>query len=617
MSGLKKNRQNFRPQSWSNKYVDINAKGEVIVKIDEGAVPLCKIYKQLQDFGFQLPAVIRFPELIVSQADSITKAFSVAIKKYKYNNLFTGIYPLKVNPMSAVTKTFLSSTNFGFEAGSKTELLEALSLALPKNRTVLVNGHKDDSMLQSVLEATKCGFRVVSIIEKINECDRVVAMAKKLKVTPRLGVRVRLHSRGSGRWRSSTGERSKFGLNTLDLLKLVERLERENLLKSFELLHFHIGSQITDVRKISKSLREAARIYCRLKQKGVPLKTLDVGGGLGVDYDGSQTYSDSSVNYSINEYANNVVYIVGEVCEEEGVEVPELISESGRFLVAHHAMLLVKSLGRNSVNDVSLPPKQKKEHDLISSLRYCYKNISKRNVQESIHDARDYKEDGLHLFDLGYLSLEERSAIESLTWAVLKKSVNFLKDKEKEKIKQEISDQIIMNFSIFQSLPDYWAMEHNFPIMPIDNLNVLCDQEATISDVTCDSDGKINSFISGDDEKKSTLKIHPSGVSEDVMGIFLIGAYQDILGDLHNLFGPLNEVEVVWKKGKKNFDVRKLDKGSNVSQTLELMHLDSKKIVEKLLTTLTAKCEDKSHIIRVKKHFKSCLTDSTYFNSQS
>lgn len=614
MSGLHKNAQYFRAESWSNNYVKINRQGDVVVVLEQGEVSLPAVTKHLKDLGLHLPAVVRFPELITRQAEAMNQCFEKSIKRFCYANKFTGIYPLKVNPMACVTKTFLNTTNYGFEAGSKTELLEALSLALPQQRPVLVNGHKDEAMLQSILETTQLGHRVIPIIEKLSECERLITMAKKLKVTPRFGVRVRLYSRGSGRWRSSAGERAKFGLNSFDLLALVKYLEEEKLLDSFELLHFHIGSQITDVRKLSKAIREATRIYCRLKQKGVPLKSLDVGGGLGVDYDGSQTYSDSSMNYNISEYANNVVSIVGETCKEEDVEVPELISESGRFLVAHHAMLLINSLGRNSVRDVPLPPKKKNEHDLISSLRHCIHDMSRRNVKESLHDARDYKEDGLHLFDLGYLSLEERSAIESLTWGVMKKSLKFLKDKEKVKIEQEIADQLVMNFSIFQSLPDYWAMEHNFPIMPIEKLTQECSQEATLADITCDSDGKINTFISGDDEERRTLKIHPPGKTEDLLGIFLIGAYQDILGDLHNLFGPLNEVEVTWAKGQKKYKVHKLDKGSNVAETLSLMHLDPEKLVENLLKTLKKDCRSQTQFNRIKRHFQNSLKDTTYFS---
>jgi arginine decarboxylase len=611
-----KNRQIFRPHLWGKSHFDIDEQGRTVVKLAKGNIPFVSIIEKIKKSGFSLPAVVRFPELITHQSKKITCAFQNAINDFSYQGDFTGVYPLKVNPMSPVVNTFITDTSFGLEAGSKAELIEAMSLALPKNRLVLVNGHKDRSMFTAIFEAARLDYPIIPIIEKFNEIFLFEELAKKMQVAPKIGVRVRLHAKGSGRWEASTGERAKFGLNTHDILTLLERLRQNDSLKYWEMLHFHIGSQVTNIRHIENALKEASRIFCHLWKMGVPLKYMDIGGGLGVDYDGSRSDTDSSINYSIKEYANNVVYTLGGICREEGVPEPGIICESGRILVAKHAVLLLESLGRNRVSHLPLPGKIKKEHDLIKDLRTCYREIKKSNVHELLHDARSLKEDGLKLYDLGYLSLNERHALEALYWKVLEKSKNHLVGKEKEICKVELADQLILNFSLFQSLPDYWAVDHNFPVMPLEGLNFPCDEEITLADITCDSDGKITSFIHADGEERKTLPFHKKkGEKPDILGVFLIGAYQDILGDLHNLFGPLNEVKVTWPARRKHFHLEKLDPGSNISETLQLMHLAPEKLVADLISNFQKKSPNLREKKRLEKFFKKILRETTYFKN--
>ncbi|MGE4157567.1 MAG: biosynthetic arginine decarboxylase [Planctomycetota bacterium] len=610
------NRALFRPHQWGRPVMDINSQGQVVAKLEHGEVPLIDVVKRLRGFGYDLPAVIRFPELITRQATNLHEAFEKAIRESGYSNRYTGLYPLKVNPMAHVAKTILKTTPFGLEAGSKAELVEALSLAIPAGRPVLVNGHKDAVMMQAMLECSHLGHRVIPIIEKFHEVERLFTVARRLKIKPRFGVRVRLHARGSGRWEDSAGERAKFGLNSFEILQLVEYLKKENALDCWELLHFHIGSQVTEVRPISQAINEAARIFCQLHKMGVGLTSIDVGGGLGVDYDGSRGGSDSSLNYSIGEYANNIVYTLHEVCKEQGIPEPEILSESGRFLVANHALLMIEVLGRNNVLDVPFPEARPGEHRLVTTLRGIVSDLGAENVRESLHDARAIKEDALRLFELGHFDLIDRSALENLYWLAARKALDFLKGPELEKLQTESSDQVLVNFSLFQSLPDYWAVDHNFPIMPIDRLDIPCTRESTLIDITCDSDGKICNFIRGEgnNAERSSLPLHPEGAGSDILGVFLIGAYQDILGDLHNLFGPLNEVEVTWKKGSKDYNVGKIDRGTNVRETLELMHLDPDTLMDDLLKILGSKCSGEEHENRVVKHFRRMLNDTTYFD---
>lgn len=607
------NRDFFRPHLWGAGRFDINDDGQAVARLDDLDVPLIEVVRRLRKFGWDLPAVVRFPDLITARAESLDKSFNRAIRESGYEGHYTGLYPLKVNPMAHVVKTFLATTRFGLEAGSKAELFEALALGLPADRPVLINGHKDELMLRAALEALRLGHRVLPILEKRDEFERLHALARKIRVVPRFGVRARLHARGAGRWEESGGDRAKFGLATPHLLELVETLRGHGLLDSWELLHFHIGSQVPGILKLKNAVREATRIYARLVKMGVRLKAIDVGGGLGVDYDGSRSPTDSSVDYSVEEYADTIVWTIKEVCQEEDVPQPELFSESGRYLVADHAVLLVESLGRNRVTDMTPPPARRDEHDLVKDMRTCFKNLRRQNVLQCLHEARAFKEDSLQLFDLGHLGLEERSAVESLYWSILSKSLRHLKGREFELCSREIADQVIVNFSLFQSLPDYWAVNHNFPIMPIDRLDEACRGETSLTDITCDSDGKINSFIAPEGEVRKTLRLHEDNRPGDILGVFLIGAYQDILGDLHNLFGPLNEVEVTRRK-RGGFNVGKLDRGSSVSETLTLMHLDPQALDDALMDHLGPLCHNDAERQRLGQLFDKILAGTTYFD---
>ena len=570
--------------SWGKGYFSVGQNGHMYVHPDKDparAIDLKELVDTLVLRGISLPILIRFAEILRHRLSEIHSAFESAIAEHGYKGGYSCIYPIKVNQQRQVVEEvfrFGRPFRFGLEAGSKPELLAVLATA-DNDTPIICNGFKDDEYIEMVMLATKIGRQITTVVEKFTELDLVARHAQRIGVRPRIGLRLKLASRGSGRWKSSGGYRSKFGLTVGEAVRALDQLKALEMSDCLELLHFHLGSQITNIRHIKAAVIEAARIYTELARAGAGLKYLDVGGGLGIDYDGSQTDFESSVNYTLQEYANDVVYHVQSVCEEAGVPHPTIVSESGRAVVAYHSMLVFDVLGVSGLGEQDPPPEvpQDAEQPLID-LQETSRSLSKRNLLESYHDSQQALDQALNLFSLGYLPLEQRCLAENLYWAICRRIQKLAADleyfpEELEGLDALLSDTYFCNFSIFQSMPDSWAIKQLFPIMPIHRLDERPTRNAVIGDISCDSDGKVDQFIDRRDVKR-TLPLHPFNGQEYYLGAFLIGAYQEILGDLHNLFGDTNAVHVsLNKNGEVVLD--NVIKGDTVREVLDYVQFNA------------------------------------------
>ncbi len=563
---------------WGKGYFGVNKAGHVTVhpsKRPDLAIDLKELIDQLQARGIQLPILVRFTDILRHRVGEIHAAFQVAMQEFGYQGGYCCVYPIKVNQQRHVVEEILDfgrPFNFGLEAGSKPELLAVLALTNGLDTPIICNGFKDDEFIKMTLLARKIGKQVIPVVEKFTELDAIVRYAQELNVRPAIGVRVKLASRGAGRWKYSAGFRSKFGLTLTEVLEAFEYLKQRDLADCLQLVHFHLGSQITNIRNIKGALNEAARVYVELARIGAGVRYLDVGGGLGIDYDGSQTDFESSVNYTLQEYANDVVFRVKSVCDEAGVPHPTIVSESGRAVVAYHSVLVFDVLGTSNFDRYQTPPELPAEAPQpISDLFGIHRDLSKKNYLESYHDAVQSVDEALNLFNLGFLSLELRAFAERLFWAVCGKLLKIVRDldyvpEELQGLQSMLSDTYFCNFSIFQSMPDSWAVKQLFPIMPIHRLNEAPTRRAVLGDITCDSDGKIDQFIDLRDVR-NTLELHPLDGRPYYLGAFLLGAYQEILGDLHNLFGDTNAVHVsLDETGEINLDA--VIKGDTVREVL-------------------------------------------------
>jgi arginine decarboxylase len=540
---------------WGNSYFSINEAGNVQAHPtgpDGARIDLKELVDEVARRGIGLPLLIRFSDVLKSRIVELNETFKRAIAEYGYKGAYKGVYPIKVNQHRYVVEEIVQfgrPYHYGLEAGSKPELLAVMAMLDDEEALVVCNGYKDEEYIETALMASKLGRTVLIVVEKFSELSLIADTAKKMGVRPRIGIRVKLAAKGSGRWEASGGDRSKFGLSTREVVEAINFLRANDLLSCFELLHFHLGSQISAIRAVKNALREAGRFYVEVSKMGAPLKYFDAGGGLGVDYDGSQTNFASSMNYSTQEYANDIVFSLQEICDAGGVPHPTIVTESGRAVVAHHSMLVVDILGVGEFDVGKAPDKVGKESSrVVKNLFETYKDISRKNVLEAYHDALEYKEEALQLFNLGNLSLEERVVAEDIFWAICQKLLKIVREmrevpEELEGLERALSDTYFCNFSMFQSLPDIWAIDQLFPIMPIHRLGEEPTRRAVLADITCDSDGKIDHFIDRRDVK-SVLELHPVNGQDYYLGIFLIGAYQEILGDLHNLFGNTNTVHV-------------------------------------------------------------------------
>ena len=540
--------------NWGKGYFSVGENGHLFVHPTKEAgrsIDLKQLVDTLQWRGISLPILIRFADIIKHRLGEMHQAFDTSIREHGYQGSYCCVYPIKVNQQRQVVEEvfhFGRAYRFGLEVGSKPELLAVLAIA-DNGTPIICNGFKDDEYIEMVMLAKKIGRNITPVVEKFTELELIVRHAELVGVKPTIGLRVKLASRGSGRWKSSGGYRSKFGLTVSEALKAVEFLKERGMEDCFELLHFHLGSQITNIRQIKGAVIEAARIYVDLKKMGTGLTYLDVGGGLGIDYDGSQTDFESSVNYTLEEYARDIVYHVQNICDEGEVPHPTIVTESGRAVAAYHSLLVFNVLGVSGFGEEDLPASvpEDSEQPLID-LFEAHRSINKRNLLEGYHDAQQALDSALNLFSLGYLTLQQRSLAENFYWAICRKILKLASEldyfpEELEGLNGLLSDTYFCNFSLFQSMPDSWAVKQLFPIMPIHRLEQPPTRHAVLGDISCDSDGKVDQFIDRRDVKK-TLPLHPFNGSTYILGAFLLGAYQEILGDLHNLFGDTNAVHV-------------------------------------------------------------------------
>jgi arginine decarboxylase len=540
--------------SWGKGYFSVGDNGHLLVhptKEEDRRIDLKELVDTLILRGINLPILIRFAEILKHRVGELHQAFQSAIAEHGYQGGYCCVYPIKVNQQRQVVEEvfhFGRPYGFGLEAGSKAELLAVLAVA-DNDTPIICNGFKDDEFIEMAMLACKIGRRVIPVVEKYTELELVLRHSERNGIRPSLGLRVKLASRGSGRWKSSAGYRSKFGLMVSEALRALEHLKSLGMADCLELLHFHLGSQITNIRQIKAAAIESARIYVELKRAGAGLKYLDVGGGLGVDYDGSQTDFESSVNYTLQEYANDIIYHVQNVCDQAETPHPTIISESGRAIAAYHSALVFNVLGVSGFGEQEIPQElpEDSEQPLVDLLE-TFRGLSAKNLLESFHDAHQALDSALNLFSLGYLPLSQRSMAEDLYWALCRRIQRLAKEldyfpEELEGLESMLSDTYFCNFSLFQSMPDSWAVKQLFPIMPIHRLNEPPARHAVLGDVSCDSDGKVDQFIDRRDVKK-TLPLHTFNGEPYYLGAFLVGAYQEILGDLHNLFGDTNAVHV-------------------------------------------------------------------------
>ena len=580
---------------WGQGYFSVNEQGHVVVhptKEPGRGVDLKRLIDRLELRGLSAPILLRFTDILRHRLGEIHAAFQSAIATHQYQGRYSCVYPIKVNQQRQVVEEVMNfgrQYGFGIEAGSKPELLAVAALA-ENDMPIICNGFKDAEFIEMAMLAQKMGRFIIPVVEKYTELDLILNYAEKVGVRPNIGMRVKLAARGSGRWQSSGGYRSKFGLTVTEILRGFEELKARGMEDCFKLLHFHLGSQITHIRIIKNALNEAARVYCELAKQGAGLEFMDVGGGLGVDYDGSQTNFESSMNYTLQEYANDVVYHIQTVCDEAGVNHPTIISESGRAVSAYHSMLIFNVLGTIGFGEEKVPEKVRDDFEQpLVDLIETYNSVTQRTALEAYHDAQQALDMAMNLFNGGYLSLEQRAHAENLFWAICEKIYKLVKNMDEvpedlQSLEELLSDTYFCNFSLFQSIPDSWAIKQLFPVMPIHRLNEQPINPAVIGDITCDSDGKLEQFIDRRDVKK-TIPLHPFKGEPYYLGIFLVGAYQEILGDMHNLLGDTHAVHVsLTSNGDEGEGARveHIVKGDTVTEVLRYVEFDTEALMSKL-----------------------------------
>jgi arginine decarboxylase len=575
--------------SWGAGYFGISESGHLLVKPVLGEkrfVDVPKVVESLRRRGLTSPILLRFPQLLASQVAMLSNAFNQAIDEYGYRGSYKPVFPTKVNQQWSVVSELLAAGwkhSLGLEAGSKPELLAALAMETPDESVLICNGFKDNTYLSMACLAQKIGKNVFVVLEKPYEIESLIQTIRDRGVKPNIGIRIRLHARGSGKWEKSGGHTSKFGLSTAQLLDAISQLKKARLLDRLKMFHFHIGSQITEIRKLKNAIKESARVYAKARKMGVGVEFLNVGGGLGIDYDGSKTSSDASVNYTMQEYANDVVYTVKDVCSNENVPEPNIISESGRAMVAYHSVLIVDARAEISgtQSSVKLTPSSR-DPQVVGELIDILKTINVKNYREFYHDSIEHREEMASSFNLGLLSLQERAKGDAAFWKIAAKAVRFSKahkfiSDEFVELEKQLVDKLVCNFSVFQSIPDQWALDQLYPMVPIQRLRERPEKSVTLVDITCDSDGEVDKFVDLKDIKES-LEVHP--LEEGVpyyLAVLLLGAYQDTMGDLHNLFGSVNEADVV-VDGDNRVHLKRTRRGNSVREALEMFGYDPKEL---------------------------------------
>ena len=590
-------RELYNINGWGTSYFGVNQKGDVFVTPckDNTQIDLRDVMDELALRDVAPPVLLRFPDILDNRIEKTASCFQQAKQEYDYKGENFIIYPIKVNQMQPVVEEVIShgrKFNLGLEAGSKPELHAVIAVQCQSDSLIVCNGYKDQSYIELALLAQKMGKRIFIVIEKLNELEIIAKAAKKLDVRPNLGIRIKLASSGSGKWAESGGDASKFGLTSAELLQTLEKLDAIGMHDCLRLIHFHIGSQITKIRRIQTALREAAQFYINLHKMGYGVDFVDCGGGLGVDYDGTRSSSsESSVNYSIQEYVNDCVYTFVDAANKNNIPHPNIITESGRSLAAHHSVLVIDVLETASLPEMHEEFEAKEtDHQLVKDLYEIWDNLNIRNMLEDWHDAEQIRDEALELFSHGIVDLKTRAEIESMYWSVcheintLAKQIKHVPE-ELRGLDKILADKYFCNFSLFQSLPDSWAIDQLFPIMPIQRLDERPSRNATLQDITCDSDGKIANFVTGG-HIGHVLPVHPLKRGESYyLGVFLVGAYQEILGDMHNLFGDTNAVHISVKDGKYHID--QIFDGETVEDVLDYVQYNPKKLVRQLETWVT------------------------------
>ena len=588
----------YNINGWGLNYFSINEKGHVTVtpKVGGPKIDIKELMEELQVRDVSAPVLLRFPDILDNRIEKISSCFQAAATEYGYTGKNFIIYPIKVNQMRPVVEEIVShgtKYNIGLEAGSKPELHAVLSIDIDDDAMIICNGYKDENYIELALLAQKMGRNIYLVVEKLNELRNIATISKRLKIRPNIGIRIKLASSGSGKWEESGGDVSKFGVNSSELLEAMDILEKNKMTDCLKLIHFHIGSQVTNIRRIKTALKEASQFYVQLKNLGYNIHFVDIGGGLGVDYDGTRSAtSGNSMNYSIQEYVNDAVSALVDACEKNNLEQPNIITESGRSLTAHHSVLIFEALA-----STSLPAFDENEeidgnaHELVKELYDLWENLNQPRLIETWHDAMQIREDALGLFNLGLIDLFTRAQVERLFWSVARDVYDmFLATKhapdELKKISKMLPDKYFCNFSLFQSLPDSWAIDQIFPIIPISRLNEQPTKSATIQDITCDSDGKIDNFISTRNFSYH-LPVHELNNKEPYyLGVFLVGAYQEILGDLHNLFGDTNAVHI--KVKGDDYVIDKVIEGETVADVLEYVQFMPKRMARTVEVWVTS-----------------------------
>ena len=617
-------------RNWGGEYFDVNRDGDVVLafpQVRNTPVAVKDVLTELHQRGFSAPLVLRFPQILDCQIQKLVDAFRRAIEEFDYKREYIPAYPIKANQKKEVVQEivrFGQRYNLGIEVGSKAELTLALALIHNPDAPIICNGVKDEAYLKLALLSKQIGHAVFIVVETLSELGLLLELSTRLNIRPRIGLRLKLSARGSGKWEKSSGDLSKFGFTTMDLLKCLKHLNAADLGDCLQLLHFHIGSQVTDIKRIKFAVKEAARTYAKLHKLCPKLNYLDVGGGLGIDYDGSRTASESSVNYSVQEYANDIVYSIKEVCDNEDVREPIILTENGRMIAGPHALLVF-----NVINELTLSngpihvPSPDSHPQVIREMYDIYSEINAKNYREYYHDIVDQRDEMFSLFNLGYLSLEDRGLGQELFWGVCERALKYAKTaknmpEEFEDLERRLARKFICNFSVFQSIPDSWAVGQLFPIMPLHRLNEVPDHKGYLADLTCDSDGKVDNFVDLRDIKDS-LELHPLDGKPYYLGVFFTGAYQDVLGDYHNLFGHVHDASIVIDDTGR-CHIAEIIPGQKIEEVLKVFGYEREELLERFrqhvaqeVTRTQVKPEWGDQLLR---EFEAALGSYTYLTME-